>query len=240
MHYSALCLDLDDTLWPVAPAILAAERATAEFLLEHHPEMAPPDGAPESVVAVMRRWREAVSRHHPDRHHDLTWLRTEALRLQALEAGHDASAASAVAEKVFEVFFAWRHAVQPYPDVPGALTRLAQRFPLFVLSNGNAEPARTPLGHHFRHAFSARSLGVAKPDRRAFLAVAAQTGIAAEAWLYVGDDPHADVVGARGAGMGTAWIHRREKRWPEELPRADHEFADLSELADHLLGPDRD
>jgi putative hydrolase of the HAD superfamily len=237
MHYSALCLDLDDTLWPVAPAILQAERATAGWVAESHPDVA---GAalPETLIAIMRRWREEVAVLHPERAFDLTWLRTEALRRQALAAGRSEPEAVAFAAAAFEVFFAWRHAVQPYPDVPVALSRLSRRFPLFVLSNGNAEPARTPLGRHFREAFSARSLGIAKPDPRAFLAVAARVGIPAERWLYVGDDPHADVAGARGAGMATAWIHRREKQWPAGLARADHEFVDLTGLADHLLEPD--
>ena len=236
MPYSALCLDLDDTLWPVAPAILAAERATAQHLAEHHPDIAPPTSSPEEVIREMRRWREEVSVSHPERHHDLTWLRREALRQQALSAGHGAESAARMAERAFEVFFTWRHAVDPYPDVPLALARLAARFPLYVLSNGNAEPHRTALGVHFRAAYSSRGLGVAKPDPRAFLAVASAVDIPAERWLYIGDDPHADVKGARSAGMATAWIHRREKRWPEELPRADLEFADLEELADYLLG----
>jgi len=235
MPYSALCLDLDDTLWPVAPAIQAAERATAGYLAEHHPDIAPPASTPEEVIRGMRRWREQVAASHPERHHDLTWLRQEALRQQALSAGHEVDSAARVAEQAFAVFFAWRHTVEPYPDVPLALTRLAARFPLYVLSNGNAEPHRTPLGVHFRAAYSARALGVAKPDPRAFLAVASAVDIPAERWLYVGDDPHADVKGARSAGMATAWIHRREKHWPEELPRADLEFNDLGELADCLL-----
>lgn len=235
MPYSALCLDLDDTLWPVVPAILAAERATAGFLADHHPDIASPAASPEQAIEAMRRWREQVAASHPERTHDLSWLRQEALRRQALAAGHGEESAARVAEQAFAVFFEWRHAVEPFPEVPQALTRLARRFPLYVLSNGNAEPARTPLGVHFRAAYSARTLGVAKPDPRAFVAVARKVGIPVEGWLYVGDDPHADVSGARSAGMATAWIHRREKRWPEELPRADFEFTDLGELADHLL-----
>jgi putative hydrolase of the HAD superfamily len=73
---------------------------------------------------------------------------------------------------------------------------------------------------------------VAKPDPRAFQAVADSAGIPVGRWLYVGDDPHADVMGARSAGMATAWVHRHEKQWPESLDRADHEFADLAGLVE--------
>jgi putative hydrolase of the HAD superfamily len=239
MPYSALCLDLDDTLWPVAPAILSAEKLTAAFLAREFPSVVPLVQATEVTIAEMRRWREQVAVQHADRAYDLTWLRTEALRCQALAAGLAESAAAGMASAAFEVFFAERHAVEPYAEVPAALEKLAARFPLYVLSNGNADPARTSLGHHFRAAYSARALGVAKPDPRAFRAVAESAGIPVERWLYVGDDPHADVMGARSAGMATAWIHRHEKQWPESLARADYEFADLRELMDWLVAADQ-
>lgn len=235
MPYSAICLDLDDTLWPVAPAIASAERLTAAFLAREFPAVVPPGQASAATITEMRRWREQVAGAYPGRAFDLTWLRTEALRCQAEAAGLSATAAAEMAAAAFEVFFAERHAVEPYAEVPAALARLAQRFPLYVLSNGNAEPARTSIGHHFRAAYSARGLGMAKPDPRAFRAVAESVGIPAERWLYVGDDPHADVVGARAAGMAAAWVHRNEKRWPEGLERAHHEFVDLEELAAFLL-----
>jgi len=232
MPYSALCLDLDDTLWPVAPAIVSAEKLTAAFLAREFPEVVPLGQLPTVTIAEMRRWREQVAALHTDRAYDLTWLRTEALRCQAVAAGLCEAAAEGMAMAAFEVFFAERHAVEPYPEVHEALERLAQRFPLYVLSNGNADPARTSLGRYFRAAYSARGLGVAKPDPRAFQAVADSAGIPVGRWLYVGDDPHADVMGARSAGMATAWVHRHEKHWPESLDRADHEFADLAGLVE--------
>lgn len=235
MPYSAIGLDLDDTLWPVAPAIVSAEKLTAGFLAREFPAVVPEGQSAAATIAEMRRWREHVAAAHPDRAFDLTWLRTEALRSQALAAGLGAAAATEMAAAAFEVFFAERHAVEPYAEVPLALARLAQRFPLYVLSNGNAEPARTSLGQHFRAAYSARGLGVAKPDPRAFQAVANRTGIPAQRWLYVGDDPHADVAGARSAGMATAWVHRHAKPWPAGLERADYEFADLTELVEFLM-----
>ena len=238
MPYSALCLDLDDTLWPVAPAIISAEKLTAAFLAREFPAVVPAGQAAAATIAEMRRWREQVAALHTSRAYDLTWLRTEALRCQALAAGLDETAATGMAAAAFEVFFAERHAVDPYPEVHGALERLARRFPLYVLSNGNADPARTSLGQYFRAAYSAQGLGVAKPDPRAFQAVAESAGIPVNRWLYVGDDPHADVAGARSAGMATAWVHRHEKQWPEGLERADHEFADLAGLVEWVDSAD--
>ena len=232
MATAALCLDLDDTLWPVGPAIIGAEAAAVEFLARYYPHV-----AAQNTIADMRAWRLRVAIEHPARGHDLTWLRQEALRQQAVAAGCGPAEAERMAAATFEVFFAARHAVEPYAEVAEALERLAAAFPLYALSTGNAELERTPLGGYFRAAFSARGLGVAKPDRAAFLAVVKAAGIAPQAMLHVGDDPQADVHGAQQAGLRTAWIHRGQQHWPEALPRADHEFADLGGLADYLLGP---
>ncbi|MEL7297577.1 MAG: HAD family hydrolase, partial [Pseudomonadota bacterium] len=37
----AISLDLDDTLWPVKPVIIAAERAMRDFLRSHYPALIP-------------------------------------------------------------------------------------------------------------------------------------------------------------------------------------------------------
>jgi FMN phosphatase YigB (HAD superfamily) len=48
--------------------------------------------------------------------------------------------------------------------------------------------------------------------------------------LFVGDEPHADVVGPRNAGMQTVWVNRGAMAWPAGLPAADHVIAGLDEL----------
>jgi putative hydrolase of the HAD superfamily len=53
----------------------------------------------------------------------------------------------------------------------------------------------------------------------------------ATAALHIGDDPTNDVVAARTVGLRTAWVNRAGRDYPEDLPRADVEVRDLSELA---------
>ena len=52
-----------------------------------------------------------------------------------------------------------------------------------------------------------------------------------------GDDAHADVVGARKAGLHAAWINRHDADWPQEQhgDPDHHEFADMKELAEWVL-----
>ncbi len=82
----------------------------------------------------------------------------------------------------------------------------------------------------------AAELGCAKPDPRAYSALAQSLTLEPAEILFVGDEPHADVAGPRSAGMQTVWVNRGGLAWPAELPAADHVIADLRELVT-LLTP---
>ena len=170
--------------------------------------------------------RMELARAEPGRAHDLTWLRTEAMTRLALSIGLPAR----VGAEAFEVFIAARNDVTLYADVMPALAVLRQRVPLATLSNGNADLARIGLAPHFQVMLNARDIGAAKPDSRAFAAVASALQMDPAQIAYVGDDPHADVFGARGAGMRSVWINRNARSWPSGAPAADHQIEDLSAL----------
>lgn len=65
--------------------------------------------------------------------------------------------------------------------------------------------------------------GAAKPHATIFLAAAVELGIPCGSILFVGDSPDADIVGARGVQMRTAWL-RRGRPWPAELVGQEPEF----------------
>ena len=76
---------------------------------------------------------------------------------------------------------------------------------------------------------------MAKPDAQIFLAAAARLGVPPAAILHVGDDPLLDMVGARDAGLRTAWINRAGESWPTALgPPPELDLRDLGALADWL------
>lgn len=222
----AVCLDLDDTLWAVGPAIERAERALVAWLEQHCPRVT---GMHD--LDSMRRLRSRVAEEYPQMRHDLTFLRRQALLRHAREAGYPEE----VADRAFEVFYAARNQVEPFPDVVPALARLQRRYRLTSLSNGNADLAVIGLGHYFEVSVAARDAGAAKPDPKIFQALLARTGLAAAQVVYVGDDPHADVEGARRAGLHAVWVDRFGRAWPEGLEPPAHTVKDLAGLAD-LLG----
>ncbi|MEO5794642.1 MAG: HAD-IA family hydrolase [Rhodoferax sp.] len=204
-HIQAISLDLDDTLWPVWPAIERAEATLLQWLSDH----APATAARYPSTLALRAVREQLELERPDLLHDLSALRRESIRLALRHAGDD----PALAEAAFEAFFAARQRVDFYPDALPALARLAARFPLVALSNGNADVHRVGIGHWFHAALSAREFGVAKPDPRIFHAAASAAQVDPHQVLHVGDDPLMDVVGAVAAGMQSVWVNRADHSW---------------------------
>jgi putative hydrolase of the HAD superfamily len=225
-NIQAITLDLDDTLWPVWPTIARAEEALQAWLAEHAPQTA----RLCADVSVKKDIRTHVNLRHVDKAHDLSFLRREAIRESLLRAGD----APHLADAAFDVFFAERQNVTLYDGVEQALQRLASRYPLVGLSNGNADVFRTAAGPYFKAALSARAFGVAKPDVRIFHAAAAQLHLPAYAVLHLGDDANTDVMGAMNAGMQTAWINTQGHDWPHAAPQP-LTVRDLTELCDYLL-----
>jgi putative hydrolase of the HAD superfamily len=106
----------------------------------------------------------------------------------------------------------------------------SQRYPVVALSNGNADVHRVGIGQHFHASVSAQSLGVAKPDLRIFVAGAAAAGVQPHEVLHIGDDAHADCVGALAAGMQVAWLNREGHDWTHGDTRPHLEVRDLHAL----------
>jgi len=228
MPLHAITLDLDDTLWPMAPTLRRAEASLHAWLQQHAPATMAAHDRPAWLAL-----RRAVVASRPEWAHDLSALRQETIRRALLAAGDDPT----LAVPAFEVFFAERQRVDLFDDVLPALGRLAARWPLVALTNGNADVHRVPgLGQHFHAALSARDLGLAKPAPAVFAAACQRAGAQADATLHVGDDATLDVDGALAAGLQAAWVRRAggpDTGTPTGRPQ--HVVASLAELAD-LLG----
>ena len=104
-----------------------------------------------------------------------------------------------------------------------------------VISNGNARVQNAKLesigiAHLLDVIIISEAVGLRKPDPAIFYLATGRLGIEPEATLFVGDNPTADIVGAAGVGMQTAWF-RNGEIWPENLlPRADVDIDRLEEI----------
>jgi len=225
MRIRALTLDLDDTLWPIEPVMQRAEQRLDAWLQAHCPPVA--DAFP---IAAMRLLRDRVAAENPQLAHDFTSQRLLCLRAAMQPHGYDDQHVDAA----FAEFYAARNEVECYGDALPALERLAARFPLVSLSNGNADLERIGLARFFHFSISSRSFGKAKPAVEIFHAACAGLDLPPDEVLHIGDDPELDVLGANAAGMRSAWLNRSGAAWTHVV-KPDVVARDLAELATLLL-----
>lgn len=220
----AITFDLDDTLWDIWPIIDRAEQRLHDWLTEHHPQI------PAMFTALeLRRLGGDIAREQPQFAHDRTFLRKQALNLAAEQAG----CGEFCVESAFAIFFAARNEVVFFKEVLAVLQRLARRYTLGALSNGNADIRLVGLGELFDFSISAVDAGAAKPEPAMFEAACRYLEVLPGQIVHVGDDPEHDVLGAAQAGLRTVWVNRRGRAWPGDAP-ADAEIKSLVELEDLL------
>ena len=220
-HIRAICFDLDNTLWDVWPVIVRAEQLMYDFLAERYPKT-----VANLTLEALREARARVVDEHPQMAHDFTFLRKQSLRnLAARHAYPDA-----LVDEAFEVFINARNDVALYDEVMPALTTLKSGYRLFTASNGNADLDKIGIAHLFEKSIAARHVGAMKPDPLVFHKVVEGTDLELREVLYVGDDPLADVAGARAAGMEPVWINRDGAAWPEAVEPAQYAIKSLTEL----------
>ena len=122
-----------------------------------------------------------------------------------------------------------------FPEVPAALARLQTRYRLVVLSNGDPDMLETAKRYHgipFDRVLSVAEANSFKPHVATYRKAADLLGLEMEQILFVAN--HAfDCVGAKSAGMRTAFIDRRRRPFgitphqPDILVRSMTELADL-------------
>ena len=221
-----LSIDLDNTLWDVLPTLAAAEGVLTAWLKENCPA-ALAYYKPEITGPI----RDELLSTYPERSHDLSFLRRRVMHEVFARAGVDVE----LVEPAFAVFFTARNQVTLYSDVIPALTRLASRFTLVALTDGNADLRLVGLDNFFDHYINATAVGAAKPAPVMFQAVQKCTGLEPDEILHVGDDPAKDILGASRFGMRSAWVNRGTQAWSESTVKPDVQVSNLTTLADQLM-----
>jgi len=127
--------------------------------------------------------------------------------------------------------------LRPFPEVPPALERLRGRFRLVVLSNGDPDMLETAKRYHgiaFDQVISVAEAGAFKPHHATYAKAAELAGVARDQVLFVAN--HAfDCIGAKAAGMRTAFIDRRRRPFGATPYQPDVIVPSMTGLAD-LLG----
>jgi 2-haloacid dehalogenase len=126
-----------------------------------------------------------------------------------------------------------------FPEVPMALKRIKEHYPIAVLSNGDPdmlERARHFHGVPFDRVLSVAASGAFKPHVNTYTYAAQAMGLQRQEVLFVAN--HAfDCVGAKAAGMRTAFIDRRGRPFGQTPHQPDLILKDMTALADVLSQP---
>lgn len=124
-----------------------------------------------------------------------------------------------------------------FPEVPAALARLRTRYRLAVLSNGDPDMLETAKKYHgiaFDQVISAAAANSFKPDAATYTKAASIAGVAMDEVLFVAN--HAfDCIGAKSAGMNTAFIDRRQRPFGHTPHQPNIVVSSMTELADLMV-----
>ena len=221
-----LTFDLDNTLWSVDPIIARAENAMMEWIYKNQPEL-----RFKVSTVQFEQYKDKISTEQPDISHDLTQLRLTTLR-KVLE-GHVEGDVNTIVKKAYEVFQQQRNIVQYFPYVLETLEDLACQYPMYALSNGNADVKTIGIGHLFSHHLSAAGVGFAKPHPAMFHQALEKANVAPHQAVHIGDHPVQDIQAARDVGMKTIWVNWLNQPWPLNM-QPDAVVTNFEDLPDAI------
>ena len=197
----AVLFDLDDTLWPIVPVIMRAERLLFDWIREHAPAV-----AAGYSIEEMRARRVALMKAEPRYLINLSALRHAVLTEVFVACGENAEAV----DTAMDIFNTARNQVEPYPDVHPVLASLRRKVALGSVSNGVADLGTIGMYHYFDVSIAAHQFGSAKPDPAIFRHACEALRVEPAEAVYVGDDPLLDVEGAQKAGLRGVWLRRQD------------------------------
>jgi 2-haloacid dehalogenase len=124
-----------------------------------------------------------------------------------------------------------------FPEVPAALAKLKTRYKLVVLSNGDPDMLEAAKAHHgipFDRVISVAEANSFKPHVATYTKAAAIMGVRMDEVLFVAN--HAfDCIGAKSAGMRTAFIDRRRRPFGMTPHQPDIVVRSMTELAEVMV-----
>src|ERR1700759_2799632 len=127
--------------------------------------------------------------------------------------------------------------LKPFPEVPAALQKLQTKYKLVVLSNGDPDMLETAKRYHqvpFDKVISVAEANSFKPHVATYTKAAELCGVKPDESLFVAN--HAfDCIGAKSAGMKTAFIDRRSRPFGETPHQPDILVPTMQDLGEAMV-----
>jgi len=131
-------------------------------------------------------------------------------------------------------------AYSPDPRVTNLLDQIDQHgLPWGIVTNGTSfqhkKVRRMGLEGRTPCVVVSDEFGHSKPEPEIFLEALRLIGHPDRTHvIFVGDNPEADIMGAKSLGMRTAWVHRG-RNWPSEMAPPNHVIGHVEELGPILF-----
>jgi len=131
--------------------------------------------------------------------------------------------------------------VEPMPGASACLAALvAHGIPVGILTNGWSELQERKILHALGvfpgPVLVSDSVGAYKPSAEAFRILETALGVAPSDLWYVGDNPAADIAGARAYGLRAVWFNRGGHAYPAGLEPPTAQIEHLDALAAIVRG----
>ncbi len=136
-----------------------------------------------------------------------------------------------------QTFLACWQKLSPFPEVRAGLEKLAARYKLVGLSNGDPafldHLAKNRIQWDFDDVISVTTMGAFKPHPAVYRRAAQILGLEVGECMMVSANSF-DVVGARACGMRGAYVNRYNLPYEDSPYRTDVTVADFTELAEAI------
>jgi 2-haloacid dehalogenase len=221
--YRGFLLDADNTLFDY-------DRAEREAFLE---AVAPalPGVPPEQARAAYAR----INAEHWARF-ERRFITSEELKLGRFRALLDLFGLQADPARLSAAYLAALSGKAFFlPHAREVLEELSRRAALCLITNGLTTVQRgrirkSGIEGYFSAILISEELGIAKPDPRFFHRAAEAVALPCSELLCVGDNPSADIGGARAAGIAGCWYNPGGSPWPGPGDPPEQVIGSLPEL----------
>lgn len=122
-----------------------------------------------------------------------------------------------------------------FRETKEVLEKLSKKYTLIVASNTDTEPLllnfkNLCIAKYFSEIYTSEDLQAYKPQKLFFEKILKNIKYDKNKILFVGDTQDEDILGAKGAGLKTVWINRKNEILKKGIPKPDYEISDLKGL----------
>lgn len=196
----AITFDLDDTLYDNSMIVERAEEELIKKLQQY-------EQLHHITLADFHAEKKALVVKNPEIYHDVIVWRIETIKSLLANSKLSMLKITNIVDESLAVFTFWRHKMQVPQITHTLLTKLAAKYPLGVITNGNVEIAKIGLNDYFQFSLRGGADGRSKPFPEIFDLAAQKLAIRPHQILHVGDNLFTDVNGAINSGLLACWIN---------------------------------